>query len=267
MRTITSAANPALKRWRSLLGDAAARREHGEFVIEGPHLVEEALRRGVRPGSLIVAETALAQPGTAALAGRLVGDAVGVEVLADRLFESLFDVSAARGIAACVAIPDAPVDLQAFGQCVLLEQVQDAGNVGTILRSAAAFGIDCVVLDEASADPWSPKCVRAAQGAHFALRLLRTAKLAGMLQRRGGRILATVPAGGTPLHEVALEEPLAWLFGSEGRGLSAEMLALCTDRVSIPMQGAAESLNVAMAASICFYEQACRRAASGTGQA
>jgi len=265
--TITSAANPALKRWRALLADAAARRESGEFIIEGLHLVEEAMRCGVLPQSLMLAEAALERPETRRLLRQLEGTSLRSWVLADRLFESVFDVSAARGIAASLAIPAAPTDLDAYAHCVLLEQVQDAGNVGTILRSAAAFGIDCVVLDEASADPWSPKCVRAAQGAHFALRLMRTAKLAGMLQRRGGRILATVPAGGTPLHEVALEEPLAWLFGSEGRGLSAEMLALCTGRVSITMPGATESLNVAMAAAICFYEQACRRAASGTRQA
>ncbi len=262
MSTLTSAANPALKRWRRLLTDAAARRESGEFIIEGLHLVEEAIRCGVLPQSLMLAEAALERPETRALLRQLEGDSVRSWVLADRLFESIFEVSAARGIAASLPIPAAPTDLDAFPQCVLLEQVQDAGNVGTILRSAAAFGIDCVVLDAASADPWSPKCVRAAQGAHFSIRLMRTESLAGVLRGRRGSVIGTVPVDGRPLPSLALEEPLAWLFGSEGRGITPEALALCTERVSIPMPGAAESLNVAMAASICFYERA-RRAAPG----
>jgi len=128
--------------------------------------------------------------------------------------------------------------------------VQDPGNVGAIIRSAAAFGVGTVVLDRQCADPWSPKVLRAGQGGHFAIALRQTDDLVAAIS---GRLICTVVQGGTPLPKANLSGRIAWAFGSEGAGLSAAVLAKAAERVTIPMAGG-ESLNVAAAAAICLYE-------------
>jgi TrmH family RNA methyltransferase len=144
------------------------------------------------------------------------------------------------------------------GALLLLEGVQDPGNVGAIIRSAAAFGVGTVILDRQCADAWSPKVLRAGQGGHFTLAIELTDKLLVAVGDR--RLICTVVAGGTPLREASLGGRIAWAFGAEGAGLSAAVLAEAAERVTIPMAGG-ESLNVAAAAAICLYEAFSRPAA------
>jgi TrmH family RNA methyltransferase len=134
---------------------------------------------------------------------------------------------------------------------VLLEGVQDPGNVGAIIRTAAAFGAGTVVLDRQCADPWSPKVLRAGQGGHFAVGIRQADDLLAALG--GRRLICTVVRDGRPLREADLSGSIAWAFGSEGAGLSVTMVAKAAERVTIPMAGG-ESLNVAAAAAICLYE-------------
>ena len=148
---------------------------------------------------------------------------------------------------------------------MLLDGIQDAGNVGAILRSAAAFGLRHVVLGRGCADPWSPKALRAAMGAHFALQIAAAADLVAALQRFGGRAACTVPRGGTPLAQADLGGRMAWLFGAEGQGVSEGLARHAALRITIPMARGTESLNVAAAAAICFYEQARQSALSTSG--
>ena len=257
MTIVRSRDNAKAKRWRALGEDARLRRAEGRALIEGEHLVAAALERGLRLEALIVAESAVERFG-----GLLRRAATTPAVLDDRLFASVVDVETPAGIAAEIAIPSAGVPLREARACVFLEGVQDAGNVGAILRSAAAFGLGRAVLGPGCADAWSPKVLRAGMGAHFLLGIEEAGDLGEALARFGGRLACTVPHGGTPLAAADLTGRLGWLFGSEGRGLREETLRKADLRVTIPMPGGAESLNVAAAAAICFYELSTRGARS-----
>ena len=141
---------------------------------------------------------------------------------------------------------------------VVLDRLQDAGNVGTILRSAAAFGFTQVIALEGTAALWSPKVLRAAMGAHFALNLVERMPADG-LDALAVPMLATSSHAGTPLPSATLPWPCAWLVGHEGQGLADELVRRCAATLRIPQPGGEESLNAAIAASICLYESARRR--------
>lgn len=219
------------------------------MVVEGPHLLAAALGAGIHPIAVFGTEAGLAKPEVA----DLVRPSTPV-VLSPTVFRSIVDAETPPGVAAEVAIPELEGDTPA----VLLEGIQDAGNVGAIIRSAAAFGVRLVVLDRQCADPWSPKVLRAGMGGHFATAVRQVDDLARAAQ--GVRLLCTVVSGGRPLREVDLSGRIAWAFGAEGAGLSPALVQRATERVTIPMAGG-ESLNVAAAAAVCLYEGFSRPAA------
>ncbi len=253
MSVIRSRDNEHLRRWRKLAASARARRSEGSALIEGVHLVEACLASRHRPAALIASESGLARREIAAL---VKASKLQPVVLADALFAALADTATPTGIAAEIAIPEDAPDLAAASGCVFLEGVQDASNVGAILRSAAAFGLDDVVLGPGCADAWSPKALRAGMGAHFALRIGTRTDLAAAFERFAGTIACTVVRGGVPIAQADLRGRIGWLFGGEGQGVSETLAARSDLRVTIPMPGGAESLNVAAAAAICFYERA-----------
>jgi len=250
---IRSRDNPRVRRWRRLRDDARARRAARRALLEGPHLVAAYLASGGTPAALLVSESALAREPARSLVARA---GVSPAILADRVFAAIADTETPAGIAAEIALPQGAVELGASPGCVFLEGVQDAGNVGAILRSAVAFGLTDAVLGGGCADAWSPKVLRAAAGAHFSLRILQGAALAAEIRRFGGRVLCTVPRGGVALRAADLSGRIGWIFGSEGRGVSAALSSAAHLRVTIPMAPPAESLNVAAAAAVCFYEAA-----------
>jgi TrmH family RNA methyltransferase len=255
MTPIRSRDNPRVRRWRELARETRARRAARRALIEGAHLIEACLDAGGRLEALLVdgkgAERHAALVQRAGIPPVLLGEAV---------FRSLADARTPAGIAAEIVVADASGDLGTSRACVFLEGVQDAGNVGAILRSAAAFGIRDAVLGAGCADAWSPKVLRAGMGAHFAMAIRENADLAAELTRFGGRLACMAPRGGLPPAEADLSGRIGWLVGAEGRGLSAALAARADLLVTIPMPGGAESLNVAAAAAICFYELS-RRAA------
>jgi TrmH family RNA methyltransferase len=253
---IRSPANSRVARWRRLLADARARRRERCALIEGPHLLDACLASGRRPRALVLAEGAAARPETARLAERAGAPAT---VVSERVMRALADVEEPQGILAEIELPADAADLRAIAGCVFLDAVQDAGNVGAILRSAAAFGIGAAVLGPGCADPWSPKVLRAATGAHFALALRQSTDLAGDLAEFGGRIACTLARGGAPLRTADLSGRIGWIFGAEGRGVEAALAARAHLRVTIPIRAGVESLNVAAAAAICFYEASARQ--------
>jgi TrmH family RNA methyltransferase len=163
---------------------------------------------------------------------------------------------APAGLAAEIALAPGAPDLAQARHAVFLDGVQDAGNVGAVLRSAAAFGADTAVLGRGCADPWSPKVLRAAMGGHFTLRVTESADLAGALAGFHGKLVCAVPAGGRAPGALDLTGRLGWILGAEGQGVSAAAAAQATHRVSIPLAPGAESLNVAAAAAILFYDRA-----------
>jgi TrmH family RNA methyltransferase len=237
---LTSRDNPKVKRWAKLVEDARYRRSERRAVIEGPHLIEAALQHGYKPVAVIATEKAAEHASLGELKPFLVSEAV---------FRRIADAESPQGIAAEIEIPQVPK--RAASRVVFLEGVQDPSNVGAIIRSAAAFGIERVVVDRACADPWSPKCLRAGMGGHFALSIAQVDVLGDVLDSFAGKLACAVPRGGTRLEDV---DAKSWVFGSEGAGVSAQVLERVGVRVTIPMAKGVESLNVAAAAAICLYE-------------
>ena len=207
--------------------------------------------------TLIVAESALA-------AGEIAAYVEGREVvvLADSLLRDLGLVDTPSGLLAVVATPTATVAVDREKDAILLDGVQDPGNVGAILRSAAAAGIGQALLGPGCAAAWSPKVLRAGQGAHFVLAIHEDADLGAFMAGYRGTTAVTCLDDATPLYEASWEGPLAWVFGAEGQGVRAELLAAARLRVRIPMPGAVESLNVAAAAAVCLFEALRRKLAS-----
>jgi TrmH family RNA methyltransferase len=253
---ITARSNARVRRWRELGRDARLRRAEKRALIEGEHLVTASLDAGGRVEALLLSESGEERFG--ALAAR----AGAATVMADDVFAALADTDSPAGVAAEIVLPVPARKLEDARHCLFLEGVQDAGNVGAILRSAAAFGIGDAVLGPGCADPWSPKVLRGGMGAHFALVVHEAKDLAADMKRFGGRVACTAPRGGVPLAQADLSGRIGWLFGGEGPGVSERLAALADLRVAIPMPGRMESLNVAAAAAVCFYELSRRAARS-----
>jgi len=256
-RHIGSRENPKFKALRALLDDP---RRHGRTLVDGIHLVATCLARGIVVRQLLVGESAQEN----AEIRSLLQGAAGMErlTLRDSLFRELSGVSTPTGIAAVIDIPVAPPGAP-VGDAVLLDAVQDAGNVGAILRTAAAAGVTDVMLGAGCAGAWTARVLRAGQGAHFSLAIREQVDLIAALATRSATSIATVAHGGTSLYEVDLKRPLIWLVGNEGAGLSADLIAAADVRITIPLAGGTESLNVAAATAICLFE-ARRQRAPGT---
>lgn len=249
MSVLTSQDNPRVKRWAKLAANARYRRSEKRALIEGPHLLAAALKHGHKPVAVLATEEGAADAEINVL---IRESGVKPVLLAKGVFRGVVDAETPQGLAAEIAIPNSRVRDGRIS--VFLENVQDPSNVGAIVRTAATFGIARIVFDRGCADAWSPKALRAGMGGHFALTLEVTADLSAELNAFKGSLLSTVPRGGMPIEEADLSGPVGWLFGGEGRGLSEETLRKVPLRVSIPMAGGNESLNVAAAAAICLFE-------------
>jgi TrmH family RNA methyltransferase len=258
---VASRNNPRLKEAARLVASSRDRRKAGKCVLEGEHLVEAYAGRHGAPEALIVAEPYLDRPGVSALVRRFDER---VLVVAEPLFADIAVSPAGVGVLAVV-----PTPRQALSPggplCLLLEDVQDPGNVGSMLRSAAAAGASEACLSRHCAFAWSPKVLRAGMGAHFALDIHEDVDLvawSGAYRARGGRVVALVKDAGSDLYALALSPPVALAIGNEGSGLSPALVAAASDRATIPMPGPVESLNAAAAAAIALFE--CVRRFRGT---
>lgn len=252
-RHITSRDNPIFKSLRTIADDP---RRQGFALADGIHLVSTCLTRGVAVSKLLVSESGSKNSEIAALLPAAAG--IDCLVLRDSLFREISGVSTPTGIAAVIAIPRAS-DATPQGDAVLLDAVQDAGNVGAILRTAAAAGVHQVLLGTGCAGAWTARVLRAGQGAHFSLTIREQVNLAAVLAARSATSVATVASGGRSLYELDLSGPLLWLVGNEGAGLSAELIAAADLRTTIPLAGGTESLNVAAATAVCLFEAARQR--------
>jgi RNA methyltransferase, TrmH family len=224
------------------------------FLAEGPNLVEAALRRGL-VGEVFATEDALHRYGA-------MLDGAQVHVVTAKAAKALSDTVTPVGLVAVCSIPEGRLaDVLASGPRLVLVAVgiSEPGNAGTLIRLADAMGADAVVLAGHGVDPYNGKCLRASAGSIFSLPVLEvtdTAEVIAALQAIGVRVLATTLDGEVSLDDAGLSTPTAWLFGPEAHGLSPEVAGSADARVSIPMHGAAESLNVAAAAAICLYQSA-----------
>ncbi len=259
-KRIQSRDNAWYKSLQRLATSSRERRAQGRAILDGPHLIEVWRSNGAVAEALVVSESGYARPEARALFETT--SARTRVVLVDRLFDGVAQVSTPVGIMAVVPTPEPAPLPDRIGDAVLVDGVQDAGNLGSILRSAAAAAVNDVFLSTGTVFAWSPRVLRAGMGAHFALTIREGVRLDALLGRCTGRIAAAETLGTTSLHECDLRGPVAWIFGSEGAGVSAALAGQATDRVRIPMPGRTESLNVAAAAAVCLFEQVRQRAFS-----
>jgi TrmH family RNA methyltransferase len=249
MKLIQSRDNPFFKSLKRLAESGRERRKAGLTLLDGVHLVE-AYEAAFGPvDTLIVAESAQA-------GGEVAEFVKGREivVLADSLMRDLGLVDTPSGLLAKIKTPSANATVNRKKDAILLDGVQDPGNVGTLLRTAAAAGVQQALLSPGCASAWSPKVLRAGQGAHFALNIYEDADLAGFMADYQGTTAVTTLELASSLYEARWDGPLAWIFGAEGQGVSPELQSAAQLRIRIPMPGAVESLNVAAAAAICLFE-------------
>lgn len=246
---VTSRDNPLLKDLRKLSQESSAYRKQTRFWLEGDHLCCAALQRGLQPDFAVFSESfwPIASVEYTQLATKIV-------VISDPLFQGISGLESPSRMGFVMDLP-APAGLQPQSHTVILDRLQDAGNVGSILRSAAAFGVQQVIALKGTAALWSPKVLRAGMGAHFGLHLVEGLEVAD-LGRLTVPIIVTSSHVGNLLQNQRLPAPCAWALGHEGQGVCAALLARATLSVRIGQPGGEESLNVAAAAAICLHASA-----------
>jgi TrmH family RNA methyltransferase len=253
VKRIDSSANPRYKALRRLVESSRERSRAGRSVLDGAHLVAAYLDHAGQPEEVAVSRQGMQDPEIRGLLERMPG--VDACVLGDAQFAALSSVVTPTGIVAVVTTPRpqaCPRDMEA---CVMLEELQDPGNLGSILRSCAASGVAHVLLSRGSAHAWSPRVLRAGMGAHFALAIYEGADLAAAAREFKGALVATRQGAPRTIYEADLKGRVALMLGNEGAGLGNGLLAAADTVVSIPMPGKAESLNVAAAAAVCLFER------------
>ncbi len=255
MKTISSRDNPLYKELKHLATSSQARKKAGRTLLDGVHLCQSYLELRGAPQQCIVSEGALAHPEVADIVARCEEQRAHVTALPDALYNTVTQVEHGVGLMFLVDTPVKAIDRPLAVNAVLLDNLQDPGNVGSILRSAAAAGITEVYCSAGTAFCWSPKVLRAAMGAHFVLEIFENVDLAALIEAAGVTVLATSGYASTRLYEADLRRPVAWLFGHEGQGVADDLLALSDQQVVVPHLGHIESLNVAACAAVCFFEQ------------
>ena len=250
---ITSKDNPVLQRLRKLSQDGSAYRKLGSIWLEGDHLVRACLQRRYPVTQAVLTEDAASDPALRALAEATPR----MLVVPTALFKTISGLESPAQIGFEVPY-DGSQAVTPQVDSVVLDRLQDAGNVGTILRSAAALGFRQILALKGTAALWSPKVLRAGMGAHFGLRLIEGLAPAD-LDRLGVPLIATSSHADAQIHRTVLPCPCAWVMGHEGQGVQAELMQRCALTVGIPQPGGEESLNVGAAAAICLYESARQR--------
>jgi TrmH family RNA methyltransferase len=255
MKTISSRENPLYKELKHLASSSQVQRKAARTLLDGVHLCETYLQHGGVPTYCVVSESACSHPEVAALLSRCdAADAFCVQ-FPDGLYKVLSQVENGIDVLFVIETPKVTAEPVLERAAVLLDNLQDPGNLGSILRSAAAAGICDVFCSLGTAFAWSPKVLRAGMGAHFLLQIHENIDLENLVRSARIPVLATSSHAQQTVYQIDLKQPVAWLFGHEGQGVAEELLALATHQVAIPHLGAVESLNVAASAAVCFFEQ------------
>lgn len=255
IKPISSRDNPLYKELKQLATSSQARRRSGRTLLDGIHLCQAYLQHRGAPPLCVVGETASANAEVAKILVQCEAGTTQCTIMPDALFHGLSQVENGIDLLFVVETPVGTAPASMTGSAVLLDNVQDPGNLGSILRSAAAAGIDAVFCSPGTAFSWSPKVLRAGMGAHFLLQIFENVDLAELIRRSDVPTLATSSHAQQRVYDVDLRGNIGWLFGHEGQGVSEELLALATQQIAIPHLGAVESLNVAACSAVCFFEQ------------
>ena len=261
MTVVVSRDNARLKHARQLLASAAARERSKQTVLEGVHLCLAYLERVGAPVLCLVGERASQSKEVLAIIDTLPSKTV--LVVLDELIIGASSLQHGVALMFVIDLPDLSVPVASHADCVLIDRLQDPGNLGSILRSAAAFGFRQVLLSKQCAAAWSPKVLRAGMGAHFSLNIYEDCDLKAWIENSSGPVFATSSHAACDLVAQNLQQGgCGFLFGNEGQGIADELLQLCTP-VRIPQPGGEESLNVAAAVAICLFEATRQRSAPG----
>jgi len=254
VKTIASDANPAFRRWLRIATTPRAARAAGQTLAEGIHLAQAAIAARARVEAIVLRRGAV-HPELEALLEQLPPAAARYELSA-ALYERIAPVEHGAGVLLVLPVAPAPLPQHVRADLLYLDGVQDPGNVGAVIRTAAAAGVGHVLASAGTASLWAPKVLRAGMGAHFRIGLHERIAPAQLPTVLDGDWVAAVAHDAPSLWEHAFAPaPMGWVFGAEGRGPSAEALALCRHRVRIPTSGNVESLNVAAAAAVCLFER------------
>lgn len=250
---IISRDNSVFKQLKKLADNARERRQTGKTLLDGVHLIEAYIESFGLPELLIIPEGQSSTEATGLIQALSDSEEVPTVMFTTLMFAELTPVASPTGILVLVKIPEiVPPESPDF--VLMLEDIQDPGNVGAMLRSAAAAGVDVVYLSTGSADVWSPKALRGGQGAQFALPMIERADLLELASSFDGTTFATA-MGGESLFEQDLTGAIAFMVGNEGAGLSSDLMRAAHQRVAIPMHGKIESLNATAAATVCLFER------------
>jgi TrmH family RNA methyltransferase len=256
VKAITSRDNPLYKRLKALAGSTHQQRRSAQALLEGFHLASAYLDVAGQPELCIVTEGALRHDEAQAIVSRV--DEQRLITLPDALFGQLSNVVHGVGILLLVDKLDTALPETVGQTCLVLDGVQDAGNVGSILRSAAAAGIGQVFCAPGTAYAWASKVLRSGMGAHFLLQIHEDVEAPTLIERLRVPVVITDSHGAEAIYDCNLNRRLAWVFGNEGAGVSQTWRDAVSMRVTIPQPGGMESLNVAAAAAVCVFEQ-CRQ--------
>jgi TrmH family RNA methyltransferase len=263
LKSVTSKGNSTYRGLVKLSRSRGERKRRGVTILDGVRLVDAYLRNGGEPELVVIREGASDESNVRGLVEKC-GHRARLQ-LADGLFAAISTVKTPGGILAVVPIPTEPAPGGA-GEILLLEEIQDPGNLGMMLRSAAAAGIGGVYLSKRSCDVWSPKVLRAGMGAHFSLSVFDGFDLVETARAFPGKVVALDPEGVKSIFEVNLSPPVALVIGNEGAGLSTVLGSVADERVCIPMPGWKESLNAGAAATVGLFEIVRQKGIDGTNE-
>lgn len=252
MQSITSAQNPTIKHLRKLATSTSYRGEVKQTILDGIHLAQSYLATGSQPVLCVVNTESLRNSELQSIIGSITGDIIEVP---GSLFKSFSSLQNGVGLSLVIqTVSQENPNLQT--SALLIDNIQDPGNLGSMLRTAAAAGLQNVYISAGSADAWSPKTLRAGMGAHFALNIYESVDLRTLIEDSSVPVYATSLNGQKSLYECDLTGESAWLFGNEGKGVNPELVAMCGDNtVIIPQNPKVESLNMAAATAVCLFEQ------------
>lgn len=252
IKRISSRDNPFYKSLHRMSSSARERRAAGQTLLDGAHLLRAYLDAGNKPLHLLINEQATQNTEIAALLETCAD--VPQTQLDDALFAQLSELKTPNGLLALIVIPAGKFEIAHSQFALLLEDIQDPGNLGSILRSAAAAGCDAVFLSPGCADAWSPKVLRAGMGGQFALKIIESVDLLEVAAELTGKLLAASLSADKSLYDCNLRGKVAFAIGNEGAGLSQGLLDAAQQHFVIPMSAKVESLNAAAATAACLFE-------------
>lgn len=249
--TITSKDNPTIKTAHALLTGSRQRKKLGKTVIEGTHLLDAYLNADLTPDTVIVSESGLQNDEIIGLLNRL--NNVKTLTISDSLYKDIRTLGESLPMMAIIEMPTLSLDYPITQDCLIINGVQDNGNLGTLLRTASAVGIKTVICTSGTASAWSPKTLRASMGANFSLDIYENVSVEKVLEMVEVPLFATSSHTDALIYHTDLKQPLALIMGHEGQGVD-EMLMQQATRIALPQPNGQESLNVAIAGSLCLYE-------------